>query len=241
MYKLKCKRVEMRTNQVKNHLKRSNSECEKQTEGQSEQERQIEYSMRYIVVWVKDFPGKLSFVIPAKKFRSEQNRIEQNIFISVCMHAFPVIYAQCRYFNFYHFVVAVSIFLHLVFVPEYSIGSRIIIHTHTQRHTHRSEHTHKQETLSCIFQSGNLCKYFGQNINKKATRKPKSTWNAVHSIEFHAQHEHHKHTIRTHTCTHAHVYHIHHHILYCIFGVCVCVWFALHVSNILWLLAPSLP
>lgn len=142
MYKLKCKRVEMRTNQVKNHSKRRNSECEKQTEEESEREREIEYSMRYIVVWVKDFPGKLSFVIPAKKFRSVPFRIEQNIFISVCMHAFPVIYAQCRYFNFYHFVVAVSIFLHLVFVPEYSIGSRIIIHTHTQRERHTEAYTH---------------------------------------------------------------------------------------------------
>lgn len=123
------------------------------------------------------------------------------------MHAFPALYAQCRYFNFYRSVVTSSIFLHLFFMPKYSIGSRAIIRTHT--HRQKRTYTYKQQILSRIFQSGNLCKYFGQNINKKkTTRKPKSTWTAVHSIEFHAQHEHYKHNILTHTFTHTNIYFI---------------------------------
>lgn len=76
------------------------------------------------------------------------------------MPLFQLLPFCCYLFNFLAFVLYAQVFDR--FACYYS-------HTHTDRERERQKrtYTYKQQILSRIFQSGNLCKYFGQNINKK--------------------------------------------------------------------------
>lgn len=170
------------------------------------------------------------------------------------MHAFPARYAQCRLFQLLRFCLLpfqlsciCSFYAQAFNEFAYSYYCYYSL-THTYGGRNRERYTHINNKHWAVFQSGNLFKYFGQNTSerRKRTRKPKPTWNAVHSIEFHAQHERYKHNIFTRTRTHisytsssssssSSLTHTHSLIAYLVYS------FALHVSNVLWLLAPSLP
>lgn len=182
----------MRTNQVKSEVKSERMKC----------------SAVYGCL-EKDFPEKLSFVIPAKKFHSVPNRIE---YIYIYLYSCISCYAQCRYssfcrcylFNCLTFLLYAQVYNRLAF-DYYSHTS--ITYIHTSIHINNNH-------IEQYFKAAIYVNALDKNVK---TRKP--TQHEMQSIRLNFM----PNTIQAHKHTRTNVYCIQTsiHNTYCIFSVLV--------------------